>query len=134
MNKISAAATLFVLAVGATPWAGGFAADSVSGARSVPGTVVPSTGTTGGARALEPAPWLRPVPPANTSKTAGSLSGTRSIGTDSAACTALRRTYAQSQACFAPFRLANGGLRPEAFRRCKQIENPSVKCGSAVVD
>lgn len=51
----------------------------------------------------------------------------------SSRCATLRKAYAQSQVCFAHYRLKNGGLRPGAFRHCKQIKNPSVQCGSAVV-
>lgn len=101
------------------------AADAVNDGRSTPGTVVPSTGTTGGARALAPAhaPQSR--------KKAGSLSGP---GTGSSGrCAALRKEYAQSQACFQRFRLQNGGLRPGASKHCKQIKNPSLQCGSEVV-
>lgn len=82
--------------------------------RSTPGTVVPSTGTTGGEKALTPAP----APPQ-----------TRST----ARCAALRKRYAESQACFQRFRLQNGGLRPGAARQCKEIKNPSLQCGSEIV-
>ena len=55
----------------------------------------------------------------------------RAEGTD---CAALRRRYAESQACFSRYRLKNGGLKPEAYERCREIANPALKCGSAVVD
>ena len=60
---------------------------------------------------------------------AGSLSGPAANE-----CTALRQEYAKSQACFAPYRLANGGLKPEAAARCKEVANPAPKCGSEVVE
>jgi hypothetical protein len=100
------------------------AADAVNDGRSTPGTVVPSTGTTGGARALTP---VQAPPKTN----AGSLSGPRP-GTTSR-CAALRKQYAQSQACFQRFRLHNGGLRPGASKHCKEIKNPSLQCGSEIV-
>lgn len=100
------------------------AADPVNDGRSVPGTVVPSTGTTAGTRALEP---VQPPPP---NSNAGSLSGP---GHASGRCAALRKRYAQSQACFQRFRLQNGGLRPGASKYCRQIKNPSLQCGSEVV-
>lgn len=101
------------------------AADTENDGRSTPGTVVPSSGTTGGARALTPAPAPHP------STRAGSLSGPETGSTGR--CAALRKRYAQSQACFERFRLHNGGLRPGAFKQCKQIKNPSLQCGSEIV-
>jgi hypothetical protein len=123
--------------------------------RSTPGTVVPSTGTTASQPAASPptmaappvpvppipdaatpppptaAPASRPLParaarvaPARAVKPAGSLSGPST--TD---CAALRRRYAQSQACFEPYRLANGGIRPEAFNRCREVPDPATQCG-----
>jgi hypothetical protein len=32
--------------------------------------------------------------------------------------------YNASQACFAPYRLANGGIRPEAFDNCVAVPQP----------
>ncbi len=101
------------------------AADVVNDGRSTPGTIVPSSGTTGGARALTPA--RAPQPRTN----AGSLSGPGSGSTGR--CMALRKRYAQSQACFERFRLHNGGLRPGASKHCKEIKNPSLQCGSEIV-
>ncbi len=100
------------------------AADTVNDGRSVPGTVVPSSGTTAGSKALEPAQTPQPRP------NAGSLSGPEP---GNGRCAALRRRYAQSQACFERFRLHNGGLRPGASKHCRQIKNPSLQCGSQVV-
>jgi hypothetical protein len=91
-------------------------------AETVPGTVVPSTGTTQGSKAAQP---RSPAPPS----TAGSLSGPDKDNR----CPALRKRYAQSQSCFSRFRLKNGGLKPGAYRKCKEIPNPSLQCGSAVV-
>ncbi len=100
------------------------AADTVNDSRSTPGTVVPSTGTAGGTRAVEP------VQPPQPRSNAGSLNGPAS---DNGQCAALRKQYAQSQACFERFRLQNGGLRPGASKHCKQIKNPSLQCGSEIV-
>jgi hypothetical protein len=49
-------------------------------------------------------------------------------------CPTLPRRYAESQACFSRYRLKNGGLKPGAFKHCREIENPALKCGSAIVD
>lgn len=101
------------------------AADPVGSERTTPGTVAPSTGVT----VPTPAPAVPTAPARTAAKKAGSLSGATGID-----CTALRREYARSQACFAPYRLANGGLRPEASKRCREVPNPAPKCGSEVVD
>lgn len=99
-----------------------FCAEASAGERSDPGTVAPSSGTTGGAGVVQP---VSPQPPS----TAGSLSGP----SRDRRCVELRRRYAQSQACFSRFRMKNRGLRPGAFKKCKQIPNPSLQCGSAGV-
>jgi len=92
--------------------------------RAVSGTVIPGSGTTGGSRG---------VAPENGSATAAPVAGSLSGPTRVSRCAALRKRYAQSQACYQHFRLKNGGLRPGAAKQCKQIENPSVKCGSEIV-
>jgi len=91
--------------------------------RAVSGTVIPSSGTTAGSKAVAPVHSATPAP------VAGSLSGPSGIGQ----CATLRKRYAQSQSCYQHYRLKNGGLRPGGAKHCKQIENPSVKCGSEVV-
>ena len=73
------------------------------------------------------APATRRAPVRRPAATAGSLSGAN--GPD---CAALRRQYQQSQECFAPYRLANGGLKPEAAQRCKVVANPSPQCGPLI--
>ncbi len=100
------------------------AAEPVNDGRSTPGTVVPSTGTTAGAKALAPSQASQPK------SNAGSLSGSDPANSR---CAVLRKRYAQSQACFERFRLHNGGLRPGASKACKQIKNPSLQCGSEIV-
>lgn len=126
MTRVFSASRLglgaFALALGIAAQAV-VAADAVGDERSVPGTVVPSTGTTAGAKAVDAAPV------GNASRGASSSSDRTSLE-----CRAMRRRYAQSQACFGRYRLANGGLKPEAFKHCKQLENPAVKCGSAIVE
>lgn len=48
-------------------------------------------------------------------------------------CATLRKRYAQSEACFARYRMKRRGLRPGAFQHCKQLKDPSWECGSVVV-
>ncbi|MDQ2928674.1 MAG: hypothetical protein M3R22_11025 [Pseudomonadota bacterium] len=66
-------------------------------------------------------------PPANRPTTAGSLSGSQQPTTSE--CAALRKLYLDSQACFEPYRMAHGGLRREAFKHCKNVVDPSPRCG-----
>ena len=103
------------------------AAEPPTHARSTPGSVVPSSGTTA---ASAPQGVLRPARTSDAARgrTAGSLSGPPARD-----CDALRRRYAQSQACFAPYRLANGAVRPEAFERCREMPDPALTCGPAIV-
>ncbi len=44
-------------------------------------------------------------------------------------CATLRRRYADSQRCFAPFVTATGGLKAEAFTTCTPVADPSAQCG-----
>lgn len=44
-------------------------------------------------------------------------------------CEILFRRYRESQECFAPYRLANGALRVEAYQRCTEVPDPSRRCG-----
>jgi hypothetical protein len=36
------------------------------------------------------------------------------------------KKYRESQACFAPYRLANGGLKAEAYKHCTEIKQPEL--------
>jgi hypothetical protein len=36
------------------------------------------------------------------------------------------RKYQESQACFAPFRTATGGIKAEAFQRCIEVKQPAA--------
>ena len=48
---------------------------------------------------------------------------------NSADCASLRRQYAQSQECFAPFQNTNGSMKPGAYEKCAEVPDPSPKCG-----
>jgi hypothetical protein len=47
----------------------------------------------------------------------------------SAKCEQLQRAYAESQACFAPYRNVNGSVSAEAYQRCIEVPDPSPSCG-----
>jgi hypothetical protein len=41
-----------------------------------------------------------------------------------AACEEQKRAYRESERCFAPYRTANGGIKAEAFQKCKEVKEP----------
>ena len=47
---------------------------------------------------------------------------------DESDCETQLRLYRESQECFAPFRTATGGIRAEAFEKCKERPDPSDRC------
>lgn len=64
-----------------------------------------------------------PVPPA------APIQSTPRTTRNASDCAELLRRYRESQECFAPFRMANGGLRPEAFQLCgPDLPDPSGQC------
>ena len=73
-----------------------------------------SPGTPASAPRLSPSPPARPV---------------RKAASSEPSCPEAQRRYAESQACFAPYRLANGGIDAEAFRHCQAVKDPSPRCG-----
>jgi hypothetical protein len=44
-------------------------------------------------------------------------------------CDRLWQEYHESQVCFGPYFLGQGGIRAEAFAKCKEVKNPSQQCG-----
>jgi hypothetical protein len=44
-------------------------------------------------------------------------------------CTTWWRLYRESQECFGPFRTVGGGVKPEAFDHCNEIQSPETRCG-----
>ena len=72
-------------------------------------------------------------PAASAVSAAGSLSAATAASAAptgaQADCETSRRRYRESQECFAPFRLANGAVRAEAFEHCTVVPDPSVTCG-----
>lgn len=123
VHPVLAALALVAITFCASPGSQAFAAPE--GARSVPAAVVPSTGTT-----ATPSVSAQGRASPHPSSLSGSLSGS---GQAHGRCARLREQYAQSQACFARYRMKNRGLRPGAFQHCKQLKDPSMKCGVAVV-
>lgn len=70
---------------------------------------------------VEPeAETVNPAPPANASTPASAVSE----NTADMTCEEQWQRYNASQACFAPYRLANGGIRPEAFDNCVAVPQP----------
>lgn len=44
-------------------------------------------------------------------------------------CDRLWQEYHESQVCFGPYFLGQGGIRAEAYAKCKEVRNPSQQCG-----
>lgn len=65
----------------------------------------------------------RRSPDGNASTTAAAPSGDGPRG-DESVCEAKWREYNESYACFDPYRLVGGGIRPEGFAKCKQVRQP----------
>ncbi|HEY2190350.1 MAG TPA: hypothetical protein VGH48_17465 [Caldimonas sp.] len=97
------------------------AADPPKDPRATSGTVMPSSGTT------------VPVPDAARAASGNSPKPAKTVSSLSrrppADCAAMRKRFADSQACFAPYRLANGAIRAEAYKRCRETPDPSATCG-----
>jgi hypothetical protein len=71
----------------------------------------------GGTAPAAPAPAIKPAPPAPPATTSDSN------------CAELLRRYRESQECFAPYRMANGAIRPEGFQLCgPDVADPSGRC------
>ncbi len=70
--------------------------------------------------------WAQPAAPASSASAAGSLSGG---ATSEATCARLRKEYLDSQACFERYRIVGGAVKPEAFERCRNVVDPSPRCG-----
>jgi hypothetical protein len=114
------AQVLVAILLSAWPAARTFAADRPDNDRSVSSTAVPSSGTT-------PGPSFsmqnRALQPSNVNASARGLPAQ-----SDKRCVLLRKRYARSEACFARYRMKNGGLRPGAFKHCKQMKDPSSDC------
>lgn len=71
---------------------------------------------------VEPeAETTNPTPPANANTPAPAISE----NTADITCEEQWERYNASQACFAPYRLANGAIRPEAFDNCVSVPQPA---------
>jgi hypothetical protein len=45
-------------------------------------------------------------------------------------CRMWRQEYRRNEACFAPYRTARGGIKPEAFAACgRELVDPEFECG-----
>jgi len=69
--------------------------------------------------------------PASSASAAATPPSTQRTGTVGSECDRLWQEYFESQACFGPYHLGQGGIRAEAHGKCKEVLNPSQKCGPA---
>lgn len=71
-----------------------------------------------------------PVPPVVTEEAPiGRLDAPPQKQVEDTECQRMTRLYRESEACFAPYKLWNGGTRPEAFEHCTEVVEPSIQCG-----
>jgi hypothetical protein len=56
-------------------------------------------------------------------------SAPRNVRSGKTDCATLQQEYAASQACFAPYVTAFGGVKAEAFDNCTPVVDPSPQCG-----
>lgn len=53
----------------------------------------------------------------------------QAAGSSGSECERLWQEYHESQVCFAPYQLGGRGVKAEAYSKCKEVPNPSQKCG-----
>ena len=65
---------------------------------------------------------------ATTTEEASTTPETRTMGMGEKRkrCEEKWREYRESEACFSPYRLVNGGVKAEAFKHCKEIKQPEL--------
>lgn len=63
-----------------------------------------------------------PVPPSVSKRPAERV-------TELTDCTTRWRLFHESEECFGPFRTVGGGIKPEAFDQCNEIQSPLLRCG-----
>lgn len=73
-----------------------------------------------------------PLGPGN--EVSSGSSGTSGAEGSSEDCASLRRQYWASQACFQQFRNANGSVKSEAFRHCREVQSPVAQCGPLITE
>jgi hypothetical protein len=67
--------------------------------------------------------------PASSASAPPQRAASRSANTGGSECDRLWQEYHESQVCFGPYFLGQGGIRAEAFSKCKEVKNPSQQCG-----
>jgi hypothetical protein len=60
---------------------------------------------------------------------ASAPSGSKRVAPVGSECDRLWQEYHESQECFAPYQLGPWGIKAEAFKKCKEVRNPSQQCG-----
>lgn len=53
------------------------------------------------------------------------LPATAATNSKENSCEAQWKKYRESEACFGPYRTANGGIRPEALQKCVAVKEPT---------
>lgn len=71
------------------------------------------------------------APASAASAAAPSGPATQRSNTGGSECDRMWQEYFDSQVCFGPYYLQQGGIRAEAHSKCKEVKNPSQQCGPA---
>lgn len=69
--------------------------------------------------------------PASSASAATSPPVARRNSSGGSECDRMWQEYFDSQVCFGPYHLGQGGVRAEAHGKCKEVLNPSQQCGPA---
>ncbi|MBA2961390.1 MULTISPECIES: hypothetical protein [Ramlibacter] len=90
-----------------------------------------AVGAAGAARAADDGQGaVAQAPPPAVGASAPATGGVRPARGSAEDCRQRRQAYDSSQACFAPYRNAGGGIKPEAFAACgPEVLDPSGDCG-----
>jgi hypothetical protein len=67
--------------------------------------------------------------PRSTASAASASRRPAQSATESTDCDTRWRLYRESEDCFGPYRTVGGGIKPEAFDKCKPIPSPELQCG-----
>lgn len=72
-----------------------------------------------------------PPPPLGSPPSAHPAQAKPVVRSADSSCEAAWKQYMESQACFMPYRRANGSLREEAWTVCNDVPDPNPRCGPA---
>lgn len=79
-------------------------------------------------QAAQPASTPASAPaPVRALTTPGNVTPRTTVG-DKSACEAAWKRFNDSHACFSPYRMQDGRIRPEGFEKCEDVPRPNSPC------